>query len=89
MTALLDGSEGVPVLSIQGVRDAIERDDLAKEAILRPMFGDEWAQWRTFPNRDVRDGERGIFGTVARTRRTSVAQFFEWTAAVMPGLRRR
>jgi len=89
LTALLEGSEGVPILSIQGVRDAIERDDLAKEAILRPMFGDEWAQWRTFPNRDVRDGERGIFGTVARTRRTSVAQFFEWTAAVMPGLRRR
>jgi glyoxylase-like metal-dependent hydrolase (beta-lactamase superfamily II) len=65
LTALVEWSEGVPILSIQGVRDAIERDDLAKEAILRPMFGDEWAQRRTFPNRAVRDGERVTFGTVA------------------------
>src|SRR5262245_21684249 len=65
LTALLEGSEGVPILSSQGVRDAIERDDLAKEAILRPMFGDEWAERRTFPNRTVRDGDRVTFGTVA------------------------
>ena len=38
--------------------DTIVRDDSVKEQILRPMFGDEWATRRTFPNTPVRDGER-------------------------------
>jgi glyoxylase-like metal-dependent hydrolase (beta-lactamase superfamily II) len=40
------------------VDEVIRRDDAAKEQILRPMFGDEWALARTFPNRIVRGGER-------------------------------
>lgn len=35
----------------------IRRDDPVKEQILRPMFGDEWAAQRAFPNQAVSDGE--------------------------------
>jgi glyoxylase-like metal-dependent hydrolase (beta-lactamase superfamily II) len=45
----------------QGVIDVIARDDEAKEEILRPMFGDEWAPERTFPNTPIRDGESLTF----------------------------
>ena len=65
LTALLEGSQDVPIFSVQGVRDAIQWHDPGKEAILRPMFGDEWARRRTFPNRTVRGGERVAFGTAA------------------------
>jgi glyoxylase-like metal-dependent hydrolase (beta-lactamase superfamily II) len=37
------------------------RDDPVKERILRPMFGDEWAANRTFPNTPIQDGERLTF----------------------------
>ncbi|MEP6729423.1 MAG: MBL fold metallo-hydrolase [bacterium] len=57
ITSLL-GDLDVPILAVAGVNDVIRRDDAIKEQILRPMFGDEWAQRRTFPNRTVRDGER-------------------------------
>jgi glyoxylase-like metal-dependent hydrolase (beta-lactamase superfamily II) len=53
----LVASDDVPIIAPQGVIDAIARDDDAKEQILRPMFGDEWATKRTFPNTPVRDGE--------------------------------
>jgi glyoxylase-like metal-dependent hydrolase (beta-lactamase superfamily II) len=65
LTALVEQREDIPIVSVQGVRDAIQRDDPAKEAILRPMFGDEWPQRRTFPSRTIRDGERLTFGTAA------------------------
>ena len=47
----------VPVFATRGVIDVIRRDDPVKETILRPMFGDEWAQERAFPNHLVEDGE--------------------------------
>jgi len=53
---LLDGLD-VPILSVAGVDAAIRRDDATKEQILRPMFGAEWPQRRTFPNRTVADGD--------------------------------
>ena len=45
-----------------GVDQVIRRDDEAKEQILRPMFGSEWATARTFPNHIVRGGERITVG---------------------------
>ena len=57
VTALVEGAS-IPIYSVAGVSDVIRRDDDAKEQILRPMFGDEWATQRTFPNRIVNDGER-------------------------------
>jgi hypothetical protein len=47
----------VPVFATGGVAQVIRRDDPIKEQILRPMFGDEWAAQRTFPNQTVADGE--------------------------------
>jgi glyoxylase-like metal-dependent hydrolase (beta-lactamase superfamily II) len=56
LTELVAGLD-VPVIAPQGVIDTIVRDDSVKEQILRPMFGDEWAVERTFPNTAIRDGE--------------------------------
>lgn len=56
LTELVAGDD-VPIIAPQGVIDIIARDDEAKEQILRPMFGDEWAAERTFPNAPIRDGE--------------------------------
>jgi glyoxylase-like metal-dependent hydrolase (beta-lactamase superfamily II) len=61
VTSLLDGSD-VPIYAVAGVDEVIRRDDAAKEQILRPMFGDEWAAARTFPNRIVRGGEHVEIG---------------------------
>ena len=61
VTSLLGGTN-VPIYAIAGVDEVIRRDDAAKEQILRPMFGDEWAAVRTFPNRIVRGGERVEIG---------------------------
>jgi glyoxylase-like metal-dependent hydrolase (beta-lactamase superfamily II) len=61
VTALLDGS-ALPVCAVAGVDRVIRRDDAAKEQILRPMFGAEWASTRTFPSRLVADGERVTLG---------------------------
>ena len=63
VAALLDGAD-VPIYAVAGVDQAIRRDDEAKERILRPMFGDEWARTRAFPNRIVADGERVAIGDV-------------------------
>jgi glyoxylase-like metal-dependent hydrolase (beta-lactamase superfamily II) len=57
----LVGSDDVPIVAPQGVHDVIRRDDPIKEQILRPMFGEEWAHRRTFPNATVRDGESVTF----------------------------
>ena len=61
VTSLLDGAD-VPIFAVPGVDQVIRRDDAAKEQILRPMFGDEWAATRTFPNRLVQGGERVTIG---------------------------
>jgi glyoxylase-like metal-dependent hydrolase (beta-lactamase superfamily II) len=47
----------VPVYSTAGVAEVIRRDDSVKEEILRPMFGDEWATERAFPDQTVADTE--------------------------------
>jgi glyoxylase-like metal-dependent hydrolase (beta-lactamase superfamily II) len=57
VTSLLGGTN-VPIYAVAGVNEVIRRDDVAKEQILRPMFGDEWPAARTFPNRVVHGGER-------------------------------
>jgi glyoxylase-like metal-dependent hydrolase (beta-lactamase superfamily II) len=60
LTELVAGDD-VPIIAPQGVIDVIARDDEAKEQILRPMFGDEWAAERTFPNTPIRDDESVTF----------------------------
>jgi len=60
LTELVAGDD-IPIIAPQGVIDVIARDDQAKEQILRPMFGDEWATARTFPNTAIRDGESVAF----------------------------
>ena len=57
----LVADDDVPIIAPQGVIDVISRDDEAKEEILRPMFGDEWAADRTFPNTPIGEGERVTF----------------------------
>jgi glyoxylase-like metal-dependent hydrolase (beta-lactamase superfamily II) len=66
LTGLVAGDE-VPILAPQGVHDVIRRDDPLKEQILRPMFGDEWAGRRTFPNVVVNDRETVTFDGVRFT----------------------
>jgi len=56
LTQLVAGDD-VPIIAPQGVIDTIARDDDEKEQILRPIFGDEWAAERTFPNTPIGDGE--------------------------------
>jgi glyoxylase-like metal-dependent hydrolase (beta-lactamase superfamily II) len=59
--AQLVAGDDVPIIAPQGVIDTITRDDDEKERILRPMFGDEWAAKRTFPNTPISEGERVTF----------------------------
>jgi glyoxylase-like metal-dependent hydrolase (beta-lactamase superfamily II) len=66
LSSLLEGTD-VPVYAVAGVDRVIRRDDEAKDQILRPMFGDEWAVTRTFPDRIVRDGERLAIGDAVFT----------------------
>lgn len=47
----------VPVFATRGVGEVIRRDDPVKERILRPMFGEEWAPERAFPNQTVENEE--------------------------------
>ena len=63
LTELVAGDD-VPIIAPQGVIDTIARDDDEKEQILRPMFGDEWAAERTFPNTAIGDGENVTFDDV-------------------------
>jgi glyoxylase-like metal-dependent hydrolase (beta-lactamase superfamily II) len=56
LVELVRGLE-VPVFASEGVAAVIRRDDPTKEQILRPMFGEEWAPERAFPNQEVSDGE--------------------------------
>jgi glyoxylase-like metal-dependent hydrolase (beta-lactamase superfamily II) len=64
LTELVAG-EDIPIVAPQGVIDTIVRDDEVKEQILRPMFGDEWARARTFPNTSIADGETVTFDGVS------------------------
>ena len=59
--------DDVPIVAPQGVIDTIAREDPIKEQILRPMFGDEWAAERTFPNTSIQDGETLAFGNATFT----------------------
>lgn len=60
------GSEA-PVVATPGVDAAIRRDDETKEAILRPMFGDEWPRERTFPTQLIEPGAELAFGDIELT----------------------
>jgi glyoxylase-like metal-dependent hydrolase (beta-lactamase superfamily II) len=60
LTELVAGDD-MPIIAPQGVIDTITRDDDEKERILRPMFGDEWARERTFPNTAIGDGQTVTF----------------------------
>src|SRR5262249_36439608 len=57
----LVAEDDVPIFTPQGVIDTIIRDDAVKDAIVGPMFGDEWPGTRIFPNTPVLDGERVTF----------------------------
>jgi glyoxylase-like metal-dependent hydrolase (beta-lactamase superfamily II) len=57
----LVAEDDVPIVAPQGVIDTIVRDDPVKEEILRPMFGNEWAATRAFPNTPIADGENLVF----------------------------
>jgi len=63
----LVAGDDVPIIAPQGVIDVIVRDDPAKEEILRPMFGDEWATKRMFPNTPIADGESVSFDDATLT----------------------
>jgi glyoxylase-like metal-dependent hydrolase (beta-lactamase superfamily II) len=58
---------GAPIVSTPGVDAAIRRDDETKEAILRPMFRDEWPTERAFPSQLVEPGEELAFGDIELT----------------------
>jgi glyoxylase-like metal-dependent hydrolase (beta-lactamase superfamily II) len=55
--ALVEGRSEVPIYSTAQVAQVIRESDAAKEAQWKPMFGAEWPAARTFPNREVKDGE--------------------------------
>lgn len=57
----------VPIVATAGVNTVIRRDDAVKEAILRPMFGDEWPAERAFPTQLVEDGAQLAFGDIELT----------------------
>jgi glyoxylase-like metal-dependent hydrolase (beta-lactamase superfamily II) len=57
----------IPVFAAAGLSDAIRRDDPVKEQILRPMFGEEWAHERVFPNQEVADGQSVSLGGIDLT----------------------
>jgi glyoxylase-like metal-dependent hydrolase (beta-lactamase superfamily II) len=59
--AQLVAGDDVPIIAPQGVIDTIARDDAEKNAIVGPMFGDDWPSRRIFPNTPIRDGESVTF----------------------------
>jgi glyoxylase-like metal-dependent hydrolase (beta-lactamase superfamily II) len=59
--AQLVAEDDVPIIAPQGVIDTIARDDAEKDAIVGPMFGDEWPSRRIYPNTPIRDGESVTF----------------------------
>ena len=65
--AQLVADDEVPIIAPQGVIDTIVRDDPVKDAIVGPMFGDEWPAKRIFPNTPIDDGESVTVDGVAFT----------------------
>ena len=65
--AELVAGDDVPIIAPKGVIDTIARDDEEKERILRPMFGDEWAAKRVFPNTPISEGESVTFDNATFT----------------------
>jgi glyoxylase-like metal-dependent hydrolase (beta-lactamase superfamily II) len=65
--AQLVAGDDVPIIAPQGVIDTIARDDAMKDAIVGPMFGDEWPSTRIFPNTPIGDGESVTFDGVRFT----------------------
>jgi glyoxylase-like metal-dependent hydrolase (beta-lactamase superfamily II) len=65
--AQLVAGDDVPIIAPQGVIDTIARDDAVKDAIIGPMFGEEWPTTRIFPNTPIGDGESVIFDGVEFT----------------------
>jgi glyoxylase-like metal-dependent hydrolase (beta-lactamase superfamily II) len=63
----LVAGDDVPIIAPQGVIDTIARDDAAKDAIVGPLFGDEWPRTRIFPDTPIRDGESVTFDGVRFT----------------------
>src|SRR5262249_32242520 len=61
LAQLIADDEDVPIIAPQGVIDTIARDDEAKDAIVGPMFGDEWPATRIFPNTPIGDGDSVTF----------------------------
>jgi glyoxylase-like metal-dependent hydrolase (beta-lactamase superfamily II) len=59
--AQLVAGDDVPIIAPQGVINTIARDDAEKNAIVGPMFGDDWPSRRIFPNTPIRDGESVTF----------------------------
>lgn len=55
VAALIAGRGDIPVYATPAVAEVIRRDDAAKEALWRPMFGDEWPAPRAFPDHEVED----------------------------------
>jgi glyoxylase-like metal-dependent hydrolase (beta-lactamase superfamily II) len=53
-----------PIFAPQGVIETIAADDASKDAIVGPMFGDEWPSNRIFPNTPIREGESLTFDGV-------------------------
>jgi glyoxylase-like metal-dependent hydrolase (beta-lactamase superfamily II) len=65
--AQLVAEDDVPIVAPQGVIDTIARDDALKDAIVGPMFGEEWPPTRIFPNTPISDGESVTFDDVEFT----------------------
>jgi glyoxylase-like metal-dependent hydrolase (beta-lactamase superfamily II) len=63
----LVAGDDVPIVAPQGVIDTIARDDATKDAIVGPMFGEEWPSRRIFPNTPIGDGETVTFDGVRFT----------------------
>jgi glyoxylase-like metal-dependent hydrolase (beta-lactamase superfamily II) len=65
--AELVGSDEIPIIAAKGVDEVIRRDDEVKEAVIGPMFGDEWPRQRRFPNQTMSDGHSISFDGVSFT----------------------
>jgi glyoxylase-like metal-dependent hydrolase (beta-lactamase superfamily II) len=65
--AELVGSDEIPIVAAEGVDEVIRRDDEVKEAVIGPMFGDEWPRQRRFPNQTMSDGNSISFDGVSFT----------------------
>jgi len=63
----LAAGRDIPIYSTAGVAEVVRRDDAAKEAQWRPVFGAEWPVERRFPDHLVGDGQAIRMGDVELT----------------------